>query len=88
MKEAHRDGGVVVYRDEDGNELRVWEDDGRVLGADFKGVEYAVAGAGMHNNYWSKIGSKGRISKEFREWFKWVENQLKNQIATDNLSEY
>lgn len=88
MKEAYKGGGIVAYRDADGNELRVWEDDGSVLGADFKSIEYGVAGAGVHNNYWKKIGSKGRVGKEFREWFREVQKQLSTKIKTGNLIEY
>jgi hypothetical protein len=67
MRKVRSDGGIAFYQDDNGNELRVWIEDKRVIGADFNGVEYAVYGAGVFNNYWKKVGSKGRISKEFKD---------------------
>ena len=88
MRQMPVEGGIVRYVDEDGNELRVWAEDKRVVGADFKGVEYAVSGASVITNYWSKVGTPGRISKEFRSWFERVEHILEGKIKTDNLTKY
>ncbi|PGK51882.1 hypothetical protein CN918_29260 [Priestia megaterium] len=88
MRQTPEDGGIIRYIDDEGNELRVWAEDKRVIGADFRGVEYAVSGAGVHTNYWSKVGTSGRVSKDFRDWFEQVERTLGHNIKTNNLSRY
>ncbi|PGK51867.1 hypothetical protein CN918_29180 [Priestia megaterium] len=80
MKVVTHDGGIIYYQDKHGNELRVWEEDGHLLGANFNGVTYGNVQQGMLPNStykWQRIG-KGKIGKAFWEWLEHVEKEIKN----------
>lgn len=87
MIKVNKNGGIIFYQDKKGNELRVWEEDNSVLGADFEGINYGVIEAKVLSKstfYWKVIG-KGRVNKTFIEWFENVKKELGDKICTKNL---